>query len=255
MKKSLIIVMGILMLSLAAAQDYKLGIEIKESFPPGEPITFKINIFDSSNNIVPGEINVEIEDAQKITLIERTVNSGELNTITIENARAGYWTISALYQDSAIKEFFNIETSEEVKFEIEGDTLIVKNTGNSRYTKTIDIIIGDSLGTKNVDLGVGEETKFRLIAPDGTYSIKVSDGKTTMAKSNIALTGNVIGVMDEKIAESKGSVTGGVKPEDELGSETFYQSIRNRSFVYVFILVVIGAAVLLAIERNYKRRI
>ncbi len=242
------------MLSFVIAQDYKLGIDIKESFPPGEPITFKINIFDSQNNIVPGEIQVEIEDAEKRTKIDRTVNSGELNAINIENARAGYWTINAKYGDLIIKEFFNIETSEEVKFEIQGDILIITNIGNSKYTKTIDIIIGDSLGTKNIDLGVGEETKFRLIAPDGTYNIKVSDGKTTIAKSNIALTGNVIGILDEKIAESSPSPIGAPRPGEEgIGEETFYSSIRNKSFVYVFILVVIGAAVLLAVERRYKR--
>jgi hypothetical protein len=255
MKKSLMIIIGILMLSFVAAQEYKLGIEIKESFLPEEPITFKINIFDSSNNILPGEINVEIEDAQKITKIERTVSSGEINTVNIENARAGYWTISAVYHDSVVKEFFSINESKGAKFEIEGDVLIVKNTGNSRYTETIDIIIGDSLGTKNVDLGVGEETRFRLIAPDGTYNIKISDGTTTIAKSNIALTGNVIGILDEKIAESKGSVTGGLRPDENAGTDTYYSSTRNKSFVYVFILVVIGAAVLLAIERNYRRRI
>jgi len=258
-KKSLILLGAILLiLPCILAQDYKLGIDIQESFQAGQPITFKVNIFDAQNNIVNGEVKIEIEDAEKSILIEKTVNSGELTSITLENPRAGYWSISAVYQDSVIKEFFTIETNEEVEFDIQGDLLIIRNIGNNRYTKTIDVIIGDSLGTKNVDLDVGEETSFRLVAPEGTYVVKVSDGKTTFSRANIALTGtgNVIGIMDKDVAENKGSVTGITKPgEDAMGDETFYGSMRNKTFVWVFILVVVGAAILLAIERGYKRRI
>ena len=256
-KKSLIF-LGILVLlcSLVLAQENKLGIDIAEGFSPGEPVTFKINIFDSNNNVIPGEINVRIEDAEKTNLIEKTVQSGELVSVNLENARAGYWSISASYNEAAIKEFFSIEASEKIEFSIEGDILTVKNIGNSRYTKNIDIIIGDSLGTKKVDLDAGEQMSFRLIAPDGTYLVKITDGETTYSKASVSLTGNVIGILDKNVAESKGSVTGGLRPESEsIGEETFKDSVRNKSFVYVFILVVVGAAILLAIERRYRKKI
>lgn len=245
-----------LLSSLVLAQDNKLGIDIKESFSSGETIAFTINIFDSQNNIIPGEINVRIEDAEKTNSIEKTVNSGEMTSIVLENPRAGYWSISAVYRDATLKEFFSIEASEKIEFNIQGDVLTVRNIGNSRYTKNIDIIIGDSLGTKKVDLDVGEEMSFRLIAPNGNYLVKITDGETTYSRADVALTGNVIGILDKNVAESKTSVTGGLRPESEsIGEETFSDSIRNKSFVYVFILVVVGAAILLAIERRYRKRI
>lgn len=256
-KKSIIFpIIFVFLFSFVLAQDVKLGINIKDSFLPGETIMFTINIFDAENNIIPGEINVRIEDAEKTNSIERTVQSGEMVNINLENARAGYWSISATYQDSVTKEFFSINESKKIEFNIQGDVLTVRNTGNSRYTDDIDIIIGNSLGTKKVDLNIGEQTSFRLIAPNGNYLVKITDGETTYSKASVALTGNVIGILDKNVAESKTSVTGGLRPESEsIGEETFKDSIRNKSFVYVFILVVVGAAILLAVERRYRKKI
>ncbi len=257
MKKSLIILGIMLLSSLVVAQNYKLSVEIEESFSPGKPITFKINIFDSENNVVPGTLEIEIKDEGTGTSIQKSIQSGEVVAINLEeDARAGLWSISAVYQESVVKEFFNIESNEEIKFEIQGDELIITNVGNSRYTKTIDIAIGNAFSQKKVDLDVGKSTGFRLIAPDGNYAIKVTDGKTTFSRANVALTGKVIGIMDKDVAENKGSVTGGLRPGAEsIGEETFYDSVRSKSFVYVFILVVVAAAVLLAIERRYRRKI
>ncbi len=253
-KKSLILLGAILLiLPCILAQEYKLGIDIQESFQAGDPITFKVNIFDSQNNIINGQVKIEIEDPEKGTLIEKTVSSGEAVSITLENPRAGYWSISAIYQELVIKQFFEVKANEEVKFEINGDEMIIKNIGNKRYSNTIDIVIGESYTQQNVDLDIGEETSFRLVAPDGTYSVKVTDGKTTLSQANVQLTGisgNAIGILDKSMQKSDMGITGGPR-----GDQTFYGSLRSKTFVWVFILVIVGAAILVAIERNYRRRI
>ncbi len=257
MKKRLIAVCIILLalLSLVMAQENKIEISTtKESFSAGESLTFKVSLYDAQNNPIDANVVVIIEDAEKRTRIERTIQSNKLIDINLgEKAKHGYWTITARYEDAEVTEFFTIEMNEEVRFEIQGDKLIVKNIGNARYTKTIQIIIGETLGTKKIDLEVGEETSFRLIAPDGTYNIKVTDGKTTITRSSVALTGNVIGILDEKLTTGGSPVTGGLRPKE--GDESFYSTIRNQKFVYVFLLVVVGTAVLLAIERRYKKRV
>jgi len=86
-KKSLILLMVVFVLPCMLAQDYKLGIDIQESFQAGDPITFKVNIFDSQNNIINGEVKVEIEDPEKGTLIEKNVSSGETVSIILDNTR------------------------------------------------------------------------------------------------------------------------------------------------------------------------
>jgi hypothetical protein len=256
-KKSLIlfcIVFSAVMLSaIIMAQENKIKVEIKESFSAGEKIAFKVSLYDSQNNLIDGDISIIVEDAEKRTKIEETVSSNKLVDVDLgEGARAGLWTITAKYQDIEVKEFFSIDLSEEVKFEIEGDKLIITNTGNTRYIRTIDIIIGESLGTKKVDLDVGKKVSFRLIAPDGTYNIKVTDGKTTMSKSSVALVGKAIGILDERLTTGGSPVTGGVKPEEE-GEEIY--SARSKSYVYIFLLVIIGAGVLLAVEKRYRKRV
>ncbi|OGJ18222.1 hypothetical protein A3K73_00940 [Candidatus Pacearchaeota archaeon RBG_13_36_9] len=252
-KKSLILLIAVFVLPCILAQEYKLGIDLQESFQAGDPITFKVNIFDSQNNIINGEVKVEIEDPETGTVIEKTVNSGEAASVVIDNPRAGYWSISAIYQDMPVtKEFFEIKANQEVKFDIVGDELIIRNVGNKRYSNTIDIVIGESYTQQDIELDIGEETSFRLVAPDGTYSVKVTDGKTTLSQAGVQLTGisgNVIGILDPNRGEP-GPITSGPR-----GDQTIYGSLRNNTIVWVFILVVVGAAILLAVERGYRRRI
>lgn len=258
MKKSLMICMTFILIIFLALSVTAVKIRTsmtKESFASGERITFTVFLYDDQNNLINTDTSIVIEDAEKRTKIEKTVQSNKPADVDLgKGARAGLWTLTARYQDAEVKEFFTIVMNEEVKFEIDGDKLLITNIGNTRYSKIIDVIIGTSLGTKKVDLNIGEKTSFRLIAPDGTYNVKVTDGKTTTIKSDVALTGKVIGILDEKLASGSSSVTGGVKPEAE-ADETFYSSIKDKNLVYVFLLVVIGAAVLLAIERNYRKRV
>jgi len=192
-----------------------------------------------------------LEDAGKLHKIERVVPANELVNINLgKEASYGYWKIIARYKDSEVNKLIMIEAKEEVKFYLEGDRVVAINTGNTRYNKEIQIVIGDVVKVKKLDLGIGEKTSFRLIAPDGIYNIKITDGKTTLTKEGVSLTGNAIGILDEKIEKSSGSITSILNPKE---SEEI--SKRNNFFVYVFVGVVIGAAILLTIERLYKRKL
>jgi len=251
-KKSLILLTILLLASFVAAE--KISIDVKETYAAGEKITFTVSLYDESNNLVDGEVTINLEDAEKIYLIEKTISSNKQSEIDLEGReKHGYWKLTAKYKDTEATALFNIEMEELAHFEIQEDKLIIKNVGNTEYTRTIQIIIGDSLGTKKVNLKIGEITSFRLIAPDGTYKIKVTDGITTIEKGSVALTGNVIGILDERVASGNSPVTGGLGPDEQ--GEDFYNPVKNRGYVYVFILVVVGAAVLLAIERKYRGRV
>lgn len=245
----------LILLSVFVLAQNKIKIDIPESVSSNSlPLT--VSLFDAQNNLIEGSIKVTVKDAEESSVIEKIIESNKLTEIDLgENARAGLWEIIVEYQDMKTIESFTLETNEEVEFKIQNDNLIIKNTGNKRYSKEIDIKIGNSLGTKKVDLEIGEETSFRLVAPNGNYKIIVTDGKTTITKSNVALIGNVIGILDEKLADGGNSVTGGLRPGSELGDESFYSSIKDKKFAYVFLLVVIGAAILLAVERRYRKRV
>ena len=210
-------------------------------------------LLDSQNSPINENVNLIFENADKTNKIEKSISSNSLVEIDLgEGISAGYWSVTAKYQESESKAIFNIETSESATFSLDGDMLTITNNGNSRYTKTIQILIGDTLGTKDVDLNVGEKVSFRLIAPEGTYNIRVSDGKTTLTRGNVQLTGEIIGVLDDRI-RSRAPITGArIEEDSESGALSL---VKSNKIVYAFILVVVGAAVLIAIERNYKRRL
>ena len=56
------------------------------------------------------------------------------------------------------------------------DTLLVTNVGNVPYRKAIQIVIGNEIEIKELNLEVGQSKQFRLLAPDGDYKISVTDG-------------------------------------------------------------------------------
>ncbi|MFH1711354.1 MAG: hypothetical protein ABH840_03515, partial [Nanoarchaeota archaeon] len=112
--------------------------------------------------------------------------------------------------------------------------------------KTLQIVIGDTIGTKTIeDLQVGESLTFKLIAPDGQYNIKITDGKTTISRERVALTGEVIGVLDERLSNPSPGITGGI------GQKSVFQS----TFIYIFLVAVFVAAILLAVENKYRKKL
>ena len=255
-KKSLaFILMGLFFISFAIAQDYSIEVStLKDSFQQGEKISLKVTIYDSEGKLVNDDVSVVLQDAEKTSKIEKTIQSNTIQEIDIgQSASYGQGEIIATYKDSTSRGTFIIEIQEIAKFEIQGENLIITNIGNTRYTKTIQITIGET-GVKQPKLNPGKSVSYKLVAPEGVYNIKVTDGKTTLTQGDIRLTGTgqVIGALDQT-ASSRSPVTGGISP-DEGSDEAFLSYIKNSKFVYTFVLVVFGAMVLLAIERRYSKK-
>jgi hypothetical protein len=254
MKKGVFLLSFVLLISLisfASADKIEISL-VKDTVVAGESLSMKASYLDSANNPLQKDIGIVIEDANQLVSIEKTISSNNIVEINLgEKVPAGYWKITAKSGEITSTAIFMVETNELVKFEIENTTLNVINVGNVRYTKTIQVVIGESIGSKMIDLGVGERTSFRLVAPEGTYNIKVTDGKTTFTQSSVALTGKAIGVLDNREASSS-PVTTAIKGEETPYGEE-QTSSPNRTIVYIFLFVVFGAAILLAIERRYKK--
>jgi len=174
-----------------------------------------------------------------------------------EKASYGRGTITAKYQDTEAKGFFEIGISEEAVFELIEDTLTITNIGNTKYTKTVQITIGETTGSKYPKLNIGDSVSYKLIAPEGVYNIRVSDGKTFLSQGEVRLTGTgqVIGVLDES-ASQRSPVTGvGGRDIGEEDDITLFSYMKNSKFTYVFIFVIFGAMILLAVERMFKKKI
>lgn len=260
MKKSLIFLFCIIFLSsLVIAQNYKLDIStIPEDkiFESGEIIQLKVIIYDANNNPVQDNVLLVLKDIKEEIIKETTIKSNNFEQIRLpESILAGEGEIIATYQDIEIIEKFTISKNKLIDIKIEGEKLILTNIGNTVYNEGIYITIGDTTGTKTPKLNIGGSISYRLVAPEGVYNIKITDEnrKTLFTKGEVSLsgTGKVIGALDEP--SSRSPVTGGVRPEDS--EENILSYFQDSKFVYVFVFVVLGAMILLAVERRYRKKL
>lgn len=255
-----LLIISSFMIALVSAE--KLDVSpIKEIFLSGEKITLKVSLLDSANNPINTNVNLVIEDASKEVIIGKTIQTNTLVAVDLgDNAPSGYWKIIAAYNQQnneplTSSALFMVELNELARFELKDNIFTIINVGNTRYAKSVQIVIGDTIGTKQLDLDVGESSSFRLIAPEGVYSIKVTDGKTTFTQSGVALTGKVIGILDDKeLSRSPLTSTGVTEEESLYGEDKPVSAFKSNSLVYIFLIVLFGAGILLAIENKLRRK-
>ena len=249
---------SIFLLQLVVAQDYRMEISIiseDKIFEPGETITLITTLYDLNNKIIEDDVLIIIKDMKEKIIQEETIASKDIVELKLnENALAGEGKIIAKYKNAEASEPFFVSEKKLVEFKLEGEKLIITNVGNTKYDKKVYITIGDTTGTKSPLIKVGESVYYRLIAPEGVYNIKVTDKETTFTKGEVKLTGTgkVIGALDEQ--ESRVSGITGISPgEDSEGELLNY--LKRSKFVYVFVAMIFGAMILLAIERRYKKKV
>ena len=205
----------------------------KQSIKPGEGIMLRPLIYDKANYETQGDVKIEVKDSLDDSYFNKLVKTGEEVIVNFTtNASAGYWKIEASSMGLKSKRLFYIEELEKAQFEVVNDTLIITNIGNVRYRKAVQIAIENEVEIKEMDLEVGDSKKFRLLAPDGSYKVSVTDGSETITLSDIGLTGNVIGVEDVR---------------NQLSLWSKYP------MVWLFLIIVLGLFILMMVERVTKR--
>jgi len=255
----LTLILGILLISLISAQNYKLEVATtSENFDSGQPITLKVSLLDENNNPVYDRVEVILEDSSK-NQIKETINSNELVSIYFERATFGQGIITAKYGDISTTGIFFINANENIEFALGENLLTITNLGNTRYIKPIQIVIGEYVGEEQtLDLNIGESKNFKLVAPEGTYNLKVIvNGEILFSKREVPLssegfTGEAIGAIDES-STSRSGLTGGISPDQE-NHEAILGYLKNSKISYIFIIAVFGTAILLAIERRFRKK-
>lgn len=230
----LLAIFAVFLLSLNLAFAEKLDIEVKDSYLPGDDVSFKIILYDDNNQIINQEISYKVQNYYSDIFKEGIAQSGELISFRLpQDTEQKPWKITAMYQDKEISRLFNVGELKKADIKLEGDTIIITNLGNVPYEKNILIYIGENYQTASVYLEVGQTKKIRLTAPEGNYDIKVIEGDSSQAIEfkGVSLSGNVVGV------------------QSVVGEGAFNRNI----IVWVFLVSVITIFIIISILRIAKK--
>ena len=250
MRKSLLLGLTLVMLvGFVAASSIDVSVGSSEEYSIGSDVTFSVRLVDDNGVLISESIDVVLSDALEKKVIEMSVSSNEDVSVLIEDDfMSGVWNIKASYGEDVGRGIFNVAANSDVEFVIDGDELMIRNVGNVRYTKTVIITIAGEDYSYVQNIGVGEEKVLRLLVPEGSYDIKITDGEKSLTKSDIQLfgTGNVVDAIDPGLVGYVG--LGGASDPEDLG-ENFFSSDKTWLAV-VFVAAIFGIGILFFIQKR-----
>lgn len=169
----------------------------KESIQPGSDFIFKIEAYDQAGDLMRRDVNLLVSDSKGIPFIRKLIKANEDQKISFYlNQTPGYWSLEASVDGLTKRKLFYLQEVYKIQTSLINDSLLVTNIGNADYEGPLEVTIGTFVEVKRLSLGSGESKKFKLEAPDGTYSISINDGSEPQVIGNTFLTGNAVRVAD-----------------------------------------------------------
>ncbi len=164
---------------------------------PNNAFLFTPIVYDQAGDKFESDVGYTVFNPQGTIIKKEIVKSGKTISLPIEsNFPSGNWKIEASSLSlKKSKEFF-VEEYRNISFTLINNTLNIINNGNVPFTGPIEISIGGINEIKELSLNTGESKKFKLLAPAGTYDIKINDGSSVAQLGSTFLTGKVISVGD-----------------------------------------------------------
>jgi len=199
---------------------------------PGNNLSFKIMLYDQSGEIIEGEASYLIENSEG-KAVEKSLEETDNGIIFFpeKNLTSGYYKIKAYSSGISGERQLYVEENEEAEFKIINGTLSIKNIGNVIYKKAVQVNIGERVEIINDQFALGEEKRYEMIAPEGTYSVKITDGKSYLENRDLALTtGRAISVREVE--------------------ESFFQ--RSKAAAWIFLIFVLGLFIFVTSKRTIK---
>ncbi len=164
---------------------------------PGTPLKIKTILHDQTGEQINSTVFITIKDSADKILEQKEINTGDFFEYSIKsNEPPAEWKVFAVSNKLTAEDKFRIKELEKVKIEVLNKTILITNTGNVPYNKTLLVKVEETPLNVQVTLKVGESKKYILSAPNGEYPVKViADNENEISKI-ISLTGDIIGIKE-----------------------------------------------------------
>lgn len=207
----------------------------KETIFPEEELKIIPFLYDKASYEMPGEeVLLRITNSKGYSVYEKLVKTQEELVFKLEsNHAAGNSVITAEKGELIGEKVFNVREYPKIHVEAANGSLIITNTGNVRYYKTIEIDIGGNTIFKKIELDTGERKTYELEAPDGEYNLIIKDDYGVVHEGGVALTGRAVSIR-------------------EIGGKTYL--LAKYPLVWLFIVFVLVFVVLVMYKNNEKRK-
>lgn len=199
---------------------------------PEETLRVKAILHDQTGVPIQTNADISIKNSLGKLVEEKLLSTNEFLEYTIPRGTIpSEYSVFASAEELSNERTFSIKTLEKIDTQIINSTLTITNTGNVPYQKEILIKVGETPFSINVDLKVGQSTKYELSAPNGEYDVEIISSGITSKNSNVALTGNAVNVRESGIISN------------------FF----NNTLVWIFIILLLAGIGTILYRKRHKK--
>lgn len=201
---------------------------------PGKSFKVKPILHDQTGEKIYNKTSfLTIKDQNDKILDQKEVMTDELVEYNVPyNEPPQKWKAVAISSKLTGEAQIEILEKEATNVKIINKTLIIKNTGNVPYNKTVLVKVGNETLNIPVYLKIDEEKKYTLSAPDGKYHVEVLlEGNETLS-GDVLLTGKSINVKEAS------SVAG---------------NLIHYPIVWIFLIAILGFVSFIVFKRTHQQ--
>ncbi len=144
------------------------------NYDPSGNVLFVVSLFDQAGEAMSENIKVDILDSKGKNFNSMIVETGKNSSFTlVADAVPGYWKLDVNAFGLNSNAMFNVRESKKLDAKVDGQNLVVENTGNIPYNGLLDVIGNDLVKSQNVKLNVGAKQSIKLdsLFSPGNYSV------------------------------------------------------------------------------------
>jgi hypothetical protein len=204
-----------------------------QKIEPGTNLVLKTILHDQTGRSIESTAFITLKNNQNIIIEQTEITTKNIFEYPIKNDEAPTeWKVVAESNGLTTELPFTIMEKASINTQIINKTVIITNTGNIFYNRTVLVKIGETALNVYVNLDINKSQKYVLNAPDGKYPVEITTKEGNEISGSVMLTGKSIG-----IKEAQGE---------------FLRVVTN-PFVWIFMIIILGIVAFIIFRKLQKK--